>query len=234
MATVDDPRLRRRGVSRAGVFAVGACVDRGRLHPHPVRLRRSGAVPLVLPVARHGAGARAEPLLLGGAVPPDRDQPAGADQRDRPQHPARARHLDLGPGRGAERGVDHRSGALRVHRLLGHPALGALDAGRVRRRPALRLFPLRPREPGIRPPHDGRSDAAPADPGRPRRDPDPPAPRRARRRGAARASLLRAVLPVFRDAGHRRRGGRDLPGGVGRGGARRRPARSAGPGTARG
>ena len=78
--------------------ALGARLDRGRDDTHPVRVRGPRAVPVVLPVAGHGALPRAEPLLLDGAVPSDGHQPAGADVGDRPEHPAGPSHVDLGPG----------------------------------------------------------------------------------------------------------------------------------------
>ena len=81
--------------------------------------------------------------------------------------------------------------AHRLHRVRRDPALGPLDAGRLRRRPALRLLALRPVEPGVRPPDDGGAHAAAAHPGRPRRDPDPPAPRRAVGRRPARPPPVR-------------------------------------------
>ena len=187
---MDDPAGGGPAVSRARVRAVGARLGRGRHHPHPVRLRRPRAVPVVLPVAGHRAGARPEPVLLDGALPPDGHQPAGADVGHRAEPPARARDVDLGPGGVAQRGLDHHARAHRLHRLRGDPALGPLDAGRLRRRAALRLLALRPVEPGVRPPDDGGAHAAAADPGRPRRDPDPPAPQRALDRRRCSALLL--------------------------------------------
>ena len=141
-----------------------------------VRLRRPGALPVVLPVAGHGAGPRAEPVLLDGALPPDGHQPAGPDVGHRAEPPARARDVDLGPGRLAQRRLHHDARPDRLHRVRRDPALGLVDAGRLRRWPALRLLALRPDEPRVRPPDDRGPHAAAAHPGRPRRDPDPPAP----------------------------------------------------------
>ncbi len=98
--------------------------------------------------------------------------------------------------------VHPHAGPHRVHRLHRHAALGPLDAGRLRRRAALRLLALRADQPRVRAPHDRRAHGAPAHPDRARRDPDPPAPQRGVVRRAPRPPRLRAVLPLHRAAGH--------------------------------
>ena len=118
----------------------------------------------------------AEPVLLDGPLPPGRHQPVGPDLGARPEHPAGAGHVDLGPGGSLERGLDPHARADRLLRVRGAAALGAWTPGRLRRRPALRLLALRADQPGVRPPDDGGAHAAAADPGRARRDPGPPAP----------------------------------------------------------
>ena len=98
----------------------------------------------------------------------------------------------------------------RLHRVRGDAALGVLDAGRLPGRVALRLLALRADQPRVRPPDDGRADAAAAHPGRPRRDPGPPAPQRRLGRSPPRAPGLRAVLPLLGVAGHHGPGRRAL------------------------
>ncbi len=231
---MDDPRRRGAGLPRPGRRPLGACLGAGRHDPHPVRVRGPGVVPVVLPVAGHRPRPRAEPLLLDGAVPPRRHQPAGADVGHGVEPPAGAGDVDLGTGRVAQRRLHRGASPHRVHGLRGAAALGPLDAGRLRGRAALRLLALRAQQPRVRPPHDGGPHAAPAHPRRPRRDPDPPAARRDPVRPAAGGPPRRAVLPLDGAVGHRGRRRRALHHRVGG----RRPGhgsgRAAAAGTPRG
>ena len=60
--------------------------------------------------------ARGKSVLLGGAVPSGRHQPAGADVGHRIEPAARAGDVDLGPGGVAQRGLDDHA---RAHGLYG-------------------------------------------------------------------------------------------------------------------
>ena len=227
---MDDAGGGGGGIPRRGLRAVGARLGRGRLDPHAVRVRRPRPVPLVLPVAGHRIGPRGEPLLLDGALPPDRRQPAGADVRHRAQPAARPGDVDLGARCLAQRRLDADPRHHGLHRLRGDPALGLLDSGRLLGRVALRLLAVRVDEPRVRPPDDGCADAAPAHPGRPRRDHRPPAAQPCLGRGRPRAARLRAVLPLLGAPGDHRPGRRRLSAGSGD----RRPGRRPGHGAAAG
>ena len=93
----------RAGLPGRRLRPVGPRLDRRCHDAHAVRLWRSGAVLVVLPMARHRAGPRAEPVLLDRPVPSDGHQPAGPDLGHGPEPAAGAGHLDLGPGGLAQR-----------------------------------------------------------------------------------------------------------------------------------
>ena len=178
----------------------------GRATPrhHHVRLRRQRPVPLVLRLARPRHRPRPRPVLLDGHVPPVRRQPA-------------RQHV----GAGARGGVGPRDVALRAGGIAqrrphpgtgmfgsGHvrpPApLGAVGAGRLRRRPPLRVLAPGAGEPVGRPPH-ARLGRRPA-PGRGlrRRARLPPSARPGPGGAGARTPAGRAVLRGHRGPAHRR------------------------------
>ena len=208
---------RGRGVlPRVGLRPVGARLGRRRRHPHALRVRRPGAVPVVLPVAGDVPGPPAEPLLLDRDVPPRRDQPVGPDVGDGPHRAADPGDLAVRARGLLQRGVDPRPGPHGPTHVRGAAPLGALAPGRLPRRPALRVLALRAGQPGVRPPHDGGPHAVAADPGRARRDPGAAAPRRPPGRRGPGPLGLRPVLPERRVAGGGHRAHRLLRGRPGR------------------
>ena len=141
VAVPDRRAARLPGPGGAGL---GSGLDRwppgGHRH---VRLRGPGPDHLVAPVAAVRPRPRARPLLLGLPVRPRRRQPPRQHQRAAALVRPGPGHAPVRPGRLPQRGGDGGPGPERLVRLrrpaaVHHPARPGL-----RRRPALRVQPLR-------------------------------------------------------------------------------------------
>ena len=189
-------------------------VDPPHLGDH-LRVRGHLAVHLVPRVARLRHRPRTEPALLARPC----SIPAGSTCCPTPARWASGWCWPPSPGSGAgghpQRGAHPQPGALRPGHVRAAAPVGGVVAGRLRRRPPLRLLAAVPHRPHRRPP-DGGDGGGPAPGGAlPRRAAGPPAAPAGPDRGGAGAAGRRAVLRRHRGPGHHghRGGHRAGPGG---------------------